>query len=275
LPKEKRGIGTSLVAGIGLTGAVVAYFISQVFDWHICYFIGGGLGLALLLLRISVVESGMFQHTKTMAVNRGDFTMFFTNAARFKTYILSILVGLPTWFVIGILVSFSDQFGKNFGITEAISPGKAIMYAYVGISVGDVLIGLVSQWLKSRRKALYIFYFITVVFMALFFLQKGGSAERMYLICAGLGFGTGFWAIFVTMAAEQFGTNLRATAATTVPNMVRGSLPLIILLFASLRGSMSYTTAGVITGSVVMAIAVLAAGLTKETFGKDLNYTEE
>lgn len=274
LPKEKRGIGTSLVAGIGLTGAVVAYFVSQVFDWRICYFIGGGLGLALLLLRISVFESGMFQHTKSLAVSRGDFRMFFTNAARFKKYILSILIGLPTWFVIGVLVSFSDQFAKNFGITEAINPGKAIMYAYVGISVGDVLIGVVSQWLKSRKKALYIFYLITIFFMVLFFLQKDGSAERMYLICGGLGFGTGFWAIFVTMAAEQFGTNLRATAATTVPNMVRGSLPLIILLFKSLRGSMSYATAGMITGAVVMVITLIAAAFTKETFGKDLNYTE-
>jgi hypothetical protein len=188
---------------------------------------------------------------------------------------LSILVGLPTWFVIGVLVSFSDQFGKSFGIAEPISPGKAIMFAYVGISIGDVLIGLVSQWLKSRKKALFIFYFITIVFMALFFLQRDGSAGRMYLICAGLGFGTGFWAIFVTMAAEQFGTNLRATAATTVPNVVRGSLPLIILLFKSLRGSMNYATAGLITGSIVMIIALVAASFTKETFGKDLNYIEE
>jgi MFS family permease len=274
LPKEKRGIGTSLVAGIGLTGAIVAYFISQAFDWRICYFIGGGLGLALLLLRISVFESGMFQQTKKLAVVRGDFRMFFTNADRFKKYILSILVGLPTWFVIGVLVSFSDQFGKSFGITEPISPGKAIMYAYVGISVGDVLIGLVSQWLRSRKKALYIFYFITLVFMALFFLQKEGSANRMYWICGGLGFGTGFWAIFVTMAAEQFGTNLRATAATTIPNVVRGSLPLVILLFKSLRESMDYATAGLITGIVVMVITLIAAAFTKETFGKDLNYVE-
>ncbi|HYO21108.1 MAG TPA: MFS transporter [Flavisolibacter sp.] len=275
LPKEKRGIGTSLVAGIGLTGAVVAYFISQVFDWRVCYFIGGGLGLALLLLRISVVESGMFQHTKKFGVSRGDFRMFFTTAARFKKYSLSILIGLPTWFVIGVLVSFSDQFGNHFSIAEAINPGKAIMYAYVGISIGDVLIGLVSQWLKSRKKALYIFYLITIIFMALFFMQKEGSAHRMYLICGGLGFGTGFWAIFVTMAAEQFGTNLRATAATTVPNMVRGSLPLIILLFKNLRASMSYTTAGMITGAIVMVITLVAAAFTKETFGKDLNYTEE
>lgn len=275
LSKEKRGIGTSLVAGIGLTGAVFAYFISKAFDWRICYYIGGAMGLLLLLLRISVFESGMYHQVKNLKVARGNFLMFFTNGERFKKYMLSILVGLPTWFVIGVLVSFSDQFARSFGIEEDVNPGKAIMYAYVGISIGDVLIGLLSQWLRSRKKALYIFYGLTILFMVLFFMQKGGSADRMYWLCAGLGFGTGFWAIFVTMAAEQFGTNLRATAATTVPNMVRGSLPLIILLFKSLRSSMDYAVAGMITGGIVMAITLVAAAFTKETFAKDLNYIEE
>ena len=275
LTKEKRGIGTSLVAGIGLTGAVVAYFISKEFDWRICYYIGGGLGFLLLLLRISVFESGMFHEVKKMKISRGNLLMFFNNKTRFKKYIVSILVGLPTWYVIGVLVTFSDQFGKAFNIKDTIQPGKAIMFAYAAISIGDVLIGFVSQWLKSRKKALYIFYGITAIFIALFFLQKNGNDEQMYLICAGLGFGTGFWAIFVTMAAEQFGTNLRATAATTVPNMVRGALPLIILLFKWLRSIMDYTTAGLLTGVIVMLIAVVAAILTKETFGKELNYVEE
>lgn len=273
LPKEKRGIGTSLVAGIGLTGAVVAYFISQVFDWRICYYIGGGLGLLLLLLRISVFESGMFHATKKMEVSRGNFFMFFSNSERLKKYLVSILIGLPTWYVIGILVTFSDQFGREFGV-DAVAPGKAIMFAYAGISLGDIAIGFVSQWLKSRKKALYIFYAMTIIFIALFFAQDGGSNDQMYWICAGLGFATGFWAIFVTMAAEQFGTNIRATAATTVPNMVRGSLPLMILLFKWLRTSMSYETAGLITGGVVMVIAILAAVNTKETFGRDLNFVE-
>lgn len=275
LSKEKRGIGTSLVAGIGLTGAVVAYFVSKVFDWRVCYYIGGGMGLLLLLLRISVFESGMYHQVKNMKVARGNFLMFFNNKERFRKYMLSILVGLPTWYVIGVLVSFSDQFAASFGITEEIQPGRAIMYAYIGISIGDVLIGLLSHWLRSRKKALYIFYGLTAIFMVLFFMQEGGSAARMYWICAGLGFGTGFWAIFVTMAAEQFGTNLRATAATTVPNMVRGSLPLIIILFKSLRSSMDYAVAGMITGGVVMVIALVAAAFSDETFGKDLNYIEE
>ncbi len=274
LPKEKRGIGTSLVAGIGLTGAIVAYFISKEFNWRVCYYIGGGLGMLLLLLRVSIFESGMFHEVKKMEVSRGNFFMFFNNRERFKKYLCSILIGLPTWYVIGILISFSDQFGKQFHLQEDINPGKAIMYAYVGIAVGDVLIGFVSQWLHSRKKALYIFYVITAIFIALFFCQSGGGGGQMYWLCAGLGFGTGFWAIFVTMAAEQFGTNLRATAATTVPNVVRGSLPLVILLFKWLRTLMEYKTAGLITGIVVMIIAIIAVIYTRETFSKDLNYVE-
>ncbi|WP_132053525.1 MFS transporter [Pseudocnuella soli] len=274
LPKEKRGIATSLVAGLGLTGAVVAYFVSQSFDWRLCYYIGGALGLLLLFLRVSVFESGMFEAAKEARVQKGNLLMFFNKGERFKKYLLSILIGLPTWYVIGVLVTFSDQFAQYFGIAEPVSPGKAIMYAYAGISLGDIAIGFVSQGLRSRKKALYIFYALTAISVLLFFNQDGGSAANMYWICAAMGFATGFWAIFVTMAAEQFGTNLRATAATTVPNVVRGSLPLIIVLFKSLRGSMDYASAALVTGSIVMAIAVVAAILSKETFGKDLNFLE-
>jgi MFS family permease len=277
--KEKRGIATSFVAGIGLTGAVVAFIMKENFDWRTCYFIGGGLGLALLILRISVFESGMFQETKKLDVQRGNFFMLFTNKERFKKYIFSILIGLPTWFVIGILVTFSKEFGEKFGITEKIDSGKAIMYAYAAISVGDILIGFISQWLKSRKKALYLFYFITAVFMVLFFtVQWNGSAQKMYWICAGLGFGTGFWAIFVTMGAEQFGTNLRATAATTIPNMVRGMLTIFILpLFKWLRGidGVGFVNGAIYAAIIIMAITIFAAIMTKETFNKDLNFVEK
>jgi len=276
ISKEKRGIATSLVAGIGLTGAVVAFIIKENFDWRTCYFIGGGLGLLLLLLRISVFESGMFNKLKNSNMQRGNFFMLFTNADRFKRYFLNIMIGLPTWFVIGILVTFSGEFGEAMGITEKIDPGKAIMYAYAAISIGDILVGLLSQWLKSRKKALFIFYGITAVFMVLFFtIQWNGSANRMYWICAGLGFGTGFWAIFVTMAAEQFGTNLRATAATTIPNMVRGMLAIFILpLFKGIRNLTDYYTGGWITAIIIMTITVVAAFFIEETFGKDLNFVE-
>ncbi|PZF74189.1 MFS transporter [Taibaiella soli] len=274
LPKEKRGIATSMVAGIGLSGAILAYFIAKTFSWQTCYFIGGGLGLCLLLLRVSVFESGMFKDIQHAEVKKGNFFMFFSNGKRLKKYLCSILIGLPTWYVIGILITFSNKFAKEFGITEAVDPGKAIMLAYVAISIGDVLIGFVSHWLKSRKKALFIFYGITAIAIAMFFNLKGGTASQLYWIAMLLGFGTGFWAIFVTMAAEQFGTNLRATAATTVPNMVRGSLPLMSLLFQTLQPGQGYVPAAIITGIIVMVVSIVAALMTEETFGKDLNFLE-
>jgi putative MFS transporter len=277
-PKEKRGIATSLVAGIGLTGAIVAFIVKENFHWRTCYFIGGGLGLILLVLRISVFESGMFNQLKSTNVQRGNFLMLFNNAERFKKYLTSILIGLPTWFVIGVLVTFSGEFGERMGIKEKIDPGKAIMFAYAAISIGDILIGFISQWFRSRKKALYLFYSITAFFMILFFTaQWNGTAMGMYWICAGLGFGTGFWAIFVTMGAEQFGTNLRATAATTIPNMVRGMLAVAIIpLFKGLRSlTGDYVTGGWITAIILMAVTIVAMVATRETFGKDLNYVEQ
>jgi putative MFS transporter len=277
-PKEKRGIATSLVAGVGLTGAVVAFIVKENFEWRTCYFIGGGLGLLLLLLRISVFESGMFHEVKNMNVKRGHFLMLFNNAERFKKYLFSILIGLPTWFVIGVLVTFSGEFGERMGIREKIDPGRAIMFAYVGISIGDILVGLISQYFKSRKKALYLFYCITALFIILFFtVQWNGTAQTMYLICLGLGFGTGFWAIFVTMGAEQFGTNLRATAATTIPNMVRGMLTVLILpMFVLLRNlTGDYVMGGWLTAIILMLITIYAIYSTKETFDKDLNYVEK
>ena len=275
LPKEKRGIGTSMVAGIGLTGAVVAYFISQKFFWRQCYFIGGGLGIMLLFLRVSIFESGMYKNLRERPVSRGNYFMFFNNRKRFRKYMLAILIGLPTWYAIGILIAFSNKFAKDMGVTEEIIPGKATMFAYIAISIGDVLVGFVSQWLKSRKKTLYIFYGFTAIAIACYFMSgPSTNSSTVYIICAALGFGTGFWAIFVTMGAEQFGTNLRATAATTVPNMVRGSLVLMLLLFNWLQHYFSYTRSGLITGVIVMLISATCAYFTEETFGKDLNYVE-
>ena len=274
--KEKRGIATSMVAGLGLTGAVVAFIVKENFEWRTCYFIGGSLGLMLLVLRLSVFESGMFHEVKQMDVKRGNLWMLFNNKARLKRYVLSILIGLPTWFVIGVLVSFSSEFGKWMHIKEKIDPGRAIMYAYAAIAIGDIFIGFVSQWLRSRKKALYLFYTITGIFILLFFtVLWNGTANGMYWICAGMGFGTGFWAIFITIGAEQFGTNLRATAATTIPNMVRGMLAIFILpLFQMLRGITDYYTGGWLAAIIIMMITIIAALFLEETFNKDLNFVE-
>jgi MFS family permease len=279
LPKTKRGIGTSLVAGIGLFGAVFAYFTYKFTnDWRLCYKIGGGLGIALLFLRISVAESGMFKQVKQQNVSRGNLLLFFNNGKRFKKYFLAILIGLPTWYVIGILVNYSNRFATAFYGENKIESGRAIMYAYAAIAVGDILIGLISQYFKSRKKALYLFYLFTILSGILFFSGAVQTDTTMYIACAMLGFSTGFWAIFVTMGAEQFGTNLRATAATTIPNMVRGALPLINLMFLDVfqkSWGWDIVKSGIITGVIVMAITLIAAYFTEETFHKDLNYTEE
>ncbi len=278
LPKEKRGVGTSMVAGIGLFGAVFAYFIYQYTnDWRLCYKIGGGLGIFLLLLRISVAESGMFKQVKMTDVQRGNFFMFFTNKRRFRKYFLAILIGLPTWYVIGVLVNLSNRFAGEIYGDNRIDSGRAIMYAYIGIAFGDILIGLVSQYFKSRKKALLCFYLLCMASLVLFFSSFNNSDPRMYAICCLLGFSTGFWAIFITMGAEQFGTNLRATAATTIPNMVRGALPLINLMFLNLfqkTWGWNLLNSGMVTGVVIMVITMVAFYFTEETFHKDLNYVE-
>jgi MFS family permease len=278
MPKNKRGIGTSMVAGIGLSGAVAAYFTYQFTDdWRLCYKIGGGLGIVLLFLRISVAESGMFKQVRQTTASRGNFFLFFTNAKRFRKYILAILIGLPTWYVIGILVNQSDKFGAALYGSVTLDSGRSIMFAYAAIAIGDIVVGFVSQYFKSRKKGLLVYYLLCIASLFLFFSGFVNSDARMYLACALLGFSTGFWAIFITMGAEQFGTNLRATAATTIPNMVRGALPLINLMFLNLFQKSWHwplIKSGIVTGVVIMTITMIAYYFTEETYHKDLNYIE-
>ena len=278
LPKNKRGIGTSMVAGIGLSGAVFAYFtFKYTQDWRLCYKIGGGLGFFLLILRVRVAESFMFESAKLANINKGNFLMFFNSYKRFSKYIKAILIGLPTWFVIGVMVNYSNKFATGLYGDNLIDSGRSVMFAYIGIAVGDLLIGYISQFFKSRKKALLLFYLISIIGMVLFFSAFNNTDSRMYAICGFLGFSTGYWAIFNQMAAEQFGTNLRATAATTIPNMVRGALPLINFLFLDiLQKSMGWTIvqSGIVTGAIVMTITLIAFVFTEETYHKHLDYLE-
>jgi MFS family permease len=275
LPKEKRGVAAAMVASFGILGAVTAFFMKEAFHWRTCYYIGGGLGLLLLILRVSVSESNLYTELKNTTVERGNFLMFFNNRERFFKYMRCILIGVPAWYIIGVLVTFSDKFGEEFGI-RGIDPGKAIMVLYLAIAFGDLSVGLLSQYLKSRKKALFIFYSITILFITLFFFQHGGSTTTFYFICAGLGYGTGFTVVYITMSAEQFGTNLSATAAISIPNMVRGALPFIILIFKFNRNIFGdYVTGGWVTGAILISIGLFAAWGLEETFGKDLNFIEK
>lgn len=281
LPREKRGVAASIIATSGVFGMIAAYFVYNLSgeNWRLCYFIGGGLGIALLFLRVGVLESRMYDAVKQTRVKMGNLWMFFTSRERLIRYIRGIFIGLPVWYVIGVLISFSNEFANKFGIKDFDQP-RALMLQYVALAFGDLGAGLFSNYIKSRKKTLLIYYGILSVFMILFFtLRGGGSATGMYLLCMGLGFGSGISVIYITMSAEQFGTNLRATAAISIPNLVRGALPIIITpLFKLFRGEHvfnNYVTGAWATGVVVVVIGLIAVLYTKETFGKEMDFVEE
>ena len=276
LPRHLRAKGTSLVAGVGLLGAVVATFTVKLSgEWTIAYFIGGGMGFLLLLLRVGVLESGMYKNiTQNKGIQKGNFFSFFTDWDRFTKYLRCIGIGLPTWFCIGILVYLSNQFGEAFGFTEKVEPGLAIMWAYVGISAGDFLSGFLSHWLASRKKA--IGFMMGMSLLGVLFYLFGGmqSAFTLYVTCVWLGFWTGYWAMFVTVGAEQFGTNLRATAATTVPNMVRGAVAGMTTLFGFFKTDNGVVWAAAIVGLIIYTIGFYSTFTIAETHNKDLDYLE-
>jgi len=275
MPKEKRGIGTMIVAVVGLTGAIVAGLLAKIFDWRTCYFIGGGLGLALLVLRIGVSESGMFKQTMRQEVSRGNFLALFTNANRFVRYLRCVLIGFPTWYVVGILVTFSPEFAKALGVVGKIDAGTSVMFAYGGLVMGDLVSGLLSQLLRSRTKVMYIFLALSTLCIFTYLNAHNVSPNAIYGLCFALGFSVGFWVIFVTIAAEQFGTNLRATVTTTVPNFVRGALVLITFMYKTAESQFGILTGAMIVGTICLAIAFFFLAGMKETFSEDLNYVEE
>jgi len=277
LPKELRAIGTSIVAGFGLLGAVVANFTVELSgDWTIAYFIGGALGLLLLIFRIGVSESGIFKHIEhSSTISKGNFFAFFTNKNRFIRYIKCIAIGLPTWFCIGILAFLANEFAIPLGLNEELNPGKAIMWAYIGISAGDLLSGFISQWFKSRKKAIFWMMAFTIIGVYLMLFSGYKTAETYYFYCTWIGLGTGYWAMFVTVSAEQFGTNIRSTAATTIPNMVRGMLiPMNYLFYKLISGSQNVITSAVIIGVLVFIVGIYSTLTISETHGKDLDFVE-
>lgn len=271
-----RGYGTMLVASIGVSGAILANFVAKTYDWRISFFIGGALGLLLLITRIKVSESGMFQAMEDKsAVSRGNMLALFTSRDRFFRYFNSIMIGVPIWFVVGVLITFSPEFAASFRISGEVSAGNAVMYCYLGLVFGDLSSGLLSQLFKSRKKAVLLFMVLTIVSVALYFNMAGQSPGLFYAVCAALGFSGGYWAIFVTVAAEQFGTNLRASVATTVPNLVRGMVVPITMLFQYTRGRMGLEAGALLVGAICIVLALVSLFSLEETFHKDLDYFEE
>ena len=275
LPKELRAIGTSIVAGFGVLGAVVAEFTVELAgSWTKAYIIGGLLGIALLVLRISVAESGIFKAVKeNKAIKRGNFFSFFSNKVLFMKYMRCVFMGIPIWYCMGILVFMANQFAPEMGIAS-INPGKAIMWAYIATSISDFSSGWFSHVLKSRKKAILYMLLLTLVGVIMM-LFSGKKTENMYYFyCFWIGFGSGFWAMLVTVAAEQFGTNLRSTATTSVPNMIRGSVPIMLIGFDYLKQTRSVIISAAIVGAIAFAMGIYATLTISETHNREMDFVE-
>lgn len=275
MPKETRGYGTAIVAGVGVTGAVFAGWIAEVLSWQVAYLVGGVLGLLLLVTRMKMFDSSLYERAKVSVAVRGSVAMLFNQWGRFKKYVCCILIGLPTWYVIGVLVTFSPEIGRALGISGEVSAGRAIMFAYAGLVFGDFASGFASQALKSRKKVLASFVSLTAVLVGVYLLTPLPSLGFLYTVIFLMGLTSGYWAIFVQIAAEQFGTNLRATVTTTVPNFVRGATVLLTYGFQSLREDYGLVASALGVGVVAFTLSLVAVRGLQETFGVDLDYVEE
>ena len=274
MPRESRGYATALVAAVGICGAIVAALVGDFFEWRTAYIVGGVMGIALLLLRIGVHESGMFQQVKTEPHARGRFLQLFATRERATRYLSIIIIGVPIWYVVGILITFSPEFGRAMGFAEIPSAGTAVMYCYIGLAAGDLTSGWLSQWIGSRRRVLVWFIGLTTLFVGIYFIPIAKPLPVFYALCGALGFATGYWAVFVTVASEQFGTNLRATATTTVPNFVRGAVVPVTSVFQALAPVVGLAWSGLLVGAATLVMAAVAVALLEETWDRDLNFVE-
>ena len=275
LPSRIRGYGATLVATLGVCGALLAYLVSYLFDWRTSYFIGGGLGLLLMMMRVKVFESGIFLKLKEKEVKRGDILMLFNNKTRLLKYLTSIVIGMPIWFVVGILITFSPEFGKAMNLDQPVDAGKAVLFAFAAQVAGNLVTGTFSQYLQSRKKVILIFILLSFAFVLIYLLVPFRDVTMVYILCACLGFCSGYWTLFITVAAELFGSNLRATVATTVPNFVRGTVIPLTFLFLWMKSYVGTIYGALIVGILTYVIAILALVYLEETFKKDLNYTED
>jgi MFS transporter, putative metabolite:H+ symporter len=275
MPAATRGFGTMIVAAVGVVGVVTASLVGGKLDWRTAYEVGGALGLGLLVLRLGVSESGLFEAVREQAVSRGNLWLLVRDRRRLGRYLGVVIVALPIWFFIGVPVTFSPELGLELGLTEAPAAGRAVLFFYIGITLGDLTTGYLSQRWRTRKRVMAAFLGLSALFGAAYFVFGGVSLTMYYGSIALLGWASGYWAVFVTVAAEQFGTNLRATVATTAPNVVRGLVVPVTLAFKHWRGAWGAAPTAAVLGFVVLVLGFAALSRLGETFGRELDFLEE
>ncbi|GAA4450491.1 MFS transporter [Rurimicrobium arvi] len=276
MSKEKRGLGTTIVSGIGIAGAVAGFLVADKFDWRTAYYVGGGMGLFLLLLRVSVAESGMFARIREDKVVRGGFLRFLLVRKNFVAYVRCIFIGIPIWFTIGIIVTMATELASALHISGVVKGSTAVMYHYIGASAGAFLCGILSQTLRSRKKALLIALLALAATIGVLFAATGASSSFFYWMLLIIGIPNGYWSVFMSTASEQFGTNIRATVTTTIPNFVRGTIVGVsaIFVYLSQEQSWGFVKAAMVIGSVLISTALIATMRSEDTFGKNLDFIE-
>lgn len=274
LPKEKRGYGAGIIAGFGIMGGVVAALMAHVIDWRVSYAIGGIAGLILLAFRMKVHESALFS-TVPDGTRRGSLWMLFSHRERAMKFIRWVCLTLPIWFIAGIMITFGPEIVKmKYGID--ITAAALIIVCTTAIAMGDFISAWISQIVKNRRVVIVFFMFTSLLAFLLFIETRLTLNEiEIFFLYILMSLGVGCWILCVTAASESFGTNLRATVTTAVPNFSRGSAVLTTLSIAGLKNYMSLIEAVLWVGLVVFSLAFWAILSAPETFGKPLDYLEE
>ncbi len=275
LPQRLRGYGTTIIAGVGVFGAIMAGLLGDFLSWRTSYIVGGVLGLLLLALRVSVAESTLFASVKSHENTTRNIVRLLSSKHRFTRYLMCIVLGIPIWYIIGILLANSRDLAVALHVPEIPKTGYCIALCYGGLLIGDIAGGVLSQYLASRKRPIAIFLMLSLVLPLWFLTRESLSLGGFYLSYVMLGIAGGYWVLVVTMAAEQFGTNVRATVTTSVPNFIRGAIVPVSEGFLLLKPSVGIINAAMYIGIFVGVLATIALATLKETFSQDLDFIEE
>ena len=311
LPEKRRGYGTTIVSFLGLVGALTAAFVGSQFDWRTAYLVGGVMGLVVMALRfVGMAESALFEKQRdsgtstarhavlmliaapliaalsallwgppwlawllgalaavaALATSRRDFVMRFYAVAA---------VGVPIWYCSALFVNLGPEYGRVLAL-EGFDPrtfvATVLAWQATGLALGSALTGVASEWLRSRQAVLWACLGALLVLVALL-MQTRSVASYAYVMFA-IGLFQGYWTAFITMSAEQFGTGVRATVASSIPNIVRAMTVPVTLSVSGLATGTSWVTATYAVGAIVFALALVALATLRETWGKDLDYVE-